>query len=214
MLKCYLCLMVGFTFVANGLTVDFTNTSTDADSYLWDFGDGVTGTVTNPSHGYAADGTYVVTLLAFNGCGVSMFEQAISVVATADLELIKVDSPDPVVVGNDVTYVLTITNNGPDDATGVMLTDTLPVSATFVSASPGCVEAGGVVTCDLGTIASGEFITVEIVVTADAVGTLVNQATVQATEFDPDLANNTATAETTVVEPGLLQIFLPLIFKN
>jgi len=45
------------------------------------------------------------------------------------------------------------------------------------------------------------------------VGTLVNQATVSATEFDSDLENNTATADTTV-GTGILEIFLPLINKN
>ncbi len=58
-----------FTYVANGATVDFTNTSTDADTYLWDFGDGETSTDMNPSHTYAAAGDYVVTLYAYNDCG-------------------------------------------------------------------------------------------------------------------------------------------------
>lgn len=53
----------------NGLTVTFTNASTNANSYLWSFGDGSTSTDASPSHTYAADGVYEVTLTAINDCG-------------------------------------------------------------------------------------------------------------------------------------------------
>ena len=46
--------------------------------------------------------------------------------ASADLTVSKVDSPDPVVVGKRLTYTITVTNLGPDTATGVALTDDLP----------------------------------------------------------------------------------------
>ncbi|WP_271711567.1 PKD domain-containing protein [Marinigracilibium pacificum] len=51
-----------FTYVANGLDVTFTNASLNADSYVWDFGDGSSSTEQNPTHTYAADGAYTVTL--------------------------------------------------------------------------------------------------------------------------------------------------------
>ncbi|NIM11614.1 MAG: PKD domain-containing protein, partial [Candidatus Aminicenantes bacterium] len=54
-----------FTYTINCLTVNFTDTSTDDGtivSWLWDFGDGNTSTEQNPTHTYAADGTYTVTL--------------------------------------------------------------------------------------------------------------------------------------------------------
>lgn len=55
-----------FTFTTSGLTVDFTDQSTDSDgsvvSWDWDFGDGNTSTEQNPSHTYGADGTYTVSL--------------------------------------------------------------------------------------------------------------------------------------------------------
>ncbi|MEM9676185.1 MAG: PKD domain-containing protein [Bacteroidota bacterium] len=56
----------GFTFASNELEVSFTNTSTDAMSYSWDFGDNTTSTETNPVHTYAEAGTYQVTLTASN----------------------------------------------------------------------------------------------------------------------------------------------------
>ncbi|MCK6695557.1 MAG: PKD domain-containing protein, partial [Thermoanaerobaculia bacterium] len=59
----------GFTAVVDGLKIDFTNTSKNADSYSWDFGDGATSTETNPSHTYAAAGIYKVKLTATNAAG-------------------------------------------------------------------------------------------------------------------------------------------------
>ncbi|MCB0683229.1 MAG: PKD domain-containing protein, partial [Saprospiraceae bacterium] len=59
----------GFTSMVTDLTVDLTNMSTDADSYLWDFGDGETSTESDPSHTYTEDGTYLVSLTATNECG-------------------------------------------------------------------------------------------------------------------------------------------------
>jgi PKD repeat protein len=47
----------------------FTNTSSNATTYSWDFGDGNTSTDPNPLHIYAADGNYTVTLTATNSCG-------------------------------------------------------------------------------------------------------------------------------------------------
>jgi len=51
------------------LTVNFTNQSNGATSYLWNFGDTQTSTATNPSHTYTQAGTYTVTLTATNACG-------------------------------------------------------------------------------------------------------------------------------------------------
>ena len=51
------------------LAVSFTNQSTDATSYLWDFGDSQTSTAVNPNHTYNSAGTYTVTLTATNACG-------------------------------------------------------------------------------------------------------------------------------------------------
>lgn len=69
----------GFTSSVNGATASFTNTSVNAASYSWDFGDGQTETVPNPAHTYANDGTYTVTLTATNPCGSSTFTQSVTI---------------------------------------------------------------------------------------------------------------------------------------
>lgn len=73
---CYSAPAASFTYVQNGLSVQFTNTSQDAVSYLWYFGDELLppplspgDTSTNPTHTYTQYGDYVVTLIAYNACG-------------------------------------------------------------------------------------------------------------------------------------------------
>lgn len=61
--------VAGFTESINATTVDFTDSSTDTDTWVWDFGDGNTSSQQNPTHTYAADGTYTVCLIASSTCG-------------------------------------------------------------------------------------------------------------------------------------------------
>ncbi len=122
----------------------------------------------------------------------------------ADLSVTKTDSPDPVKAGQNVTYTITVQNNGPDAATGVTLTDQLPRNAGYGSTSTtqgtcSLKPDKTAVTCNLGTIASGGTVTVTITVKPNKKGQITNTATVTAASPpDPNTANNTATATTTV----------------
>ena len=69
-----------FTASVNGATATFSNTSTNAGSYSWNFGDSQTSTTASPSHTYATDGTYIVTLTATNGCGTVISTQTVVIV--------------------------------------------------------------------------------------------------------------------------------------
>lgn len=72
-----------FVFSGDGgfapCTVSFTNNSTDATSYSWDFGDNNTSTSTNPTHTYQVGGEYTVTLTAKNNAGNSTVTKTISI---------------------------------------------------------------------------------------------------------------------------------------
>ena len=59
--------------------VTFTNSSTDADSYTWDFGDNNTSTEVSPTHIYLASGTYTVKLVASNEDGDTEITQSLTV---------------------------------------------------------------------------------------------------------------------------------------
>lgn len=70
-----------FTFTTVATSVTFNNTSTNADEYFWNFGDGTTSDVQNPSHTYAQSGDYTVTLIAINGCDSVTISKNISLVS-------------------------------------------------------------------------------------------------------------------------------------
>ena len=124
----------------------------------------------------------------------------------ADLAVAQTDSPDPVTARGQVTYSVTVRNDGPGAATGVTLTDVLP-DAVFVSATPSqgtCVREGkgrrdGTLTCQLGTLASGATATVTIVVSPSREGTIANTASVRSAQPDSDPADNASTESTTVL---------------
>ena len=67
--------VAGFNLFTSFLTAQLTNTSTDATSYFWDFGDGNTSTDPNPTHVYADTGDYVITLTVTGPCGTDMTTQ-------------------------------------------------------------------------------------------------------------------------------------------
>src|SRR5205085_9363012 len=101
------------------------------------------------------------------------------VVAMADLAVTQTDAPDPVTDGNVLTYTIGVTNNGPDAATGVTLTETLPngggqptaVVRSFTTTQGSCSQGVGQVTCNLGTFNNGATATVIIQTTINGTGT-------------------------------------------
>lgn len=126
----------------------------------------------------------------------------------ADLGIAKSDSPDPVFVGAVLTYAIQVTNLGPQEATGVTVTDELPGHTDFVSASASsgsCEQKGKKVTCSLGNVGAdptkANAVTVTIQVRPAKAGTIANTASVDSVENDPVAVNDKATASTLVVEP-------------
>lgn len=85
-----------FTHFETALTVSFANTSANATSYLWDFGNGQTSTLPNPTHTYATDGIYTVTLIASNNCGDDT--------TTVTIDLNSVATADPSLIGQVQIY--------------------------------------------------------------------------------------------------------------
>ncbi len=130
-----------------------------------------------------------------------------------DLSVTKTDSADPVADTGSFTYTVTATNNGPVDATNVVVVDTLPAGLTFDGAgsTPGCVEVPvGTVRCALGSLASGASIAVTIAV--DVVpgtdGTVINTVTVSGDQDESTPIDNTDTEPTTIYLPAFISDFV------
>jgi uncharacterized repeat protein (TIGR01451 family) len=126
----------------------------------------------------------------------------------ADLALTKTADPNPARVGEAVTFALTVTNNGPDAAANVVVTDTLPggLSNSEVSIDDGAWNPyGGSV--NLGTMADGASSEVRIRAKVDClVGcntSLSNTASVTSSTDDPSTGNNSSTIALTVVDATL-----------
>lgn len=115
----------------------------------------------------------------------------------ADLSVTQSDNPDPVTMDNPLVYSITVTNLAGDPASSV-LTDDLPDTVTFNSASPGCTHSTGIVTCDLTQLSAGQSRTVQISVTPTVATTITNNVSVVGSIIDPNTTNN-ADAETTTV---------------
>lgn len=84
-----------------GQVVTFTNQSSGALSYLWDFGDGFTSTLESPTHTFALAGDYAVSLRAANTCGLDIYTQTLRVIC---------DPPTPSFSWEESRLVVTFTN--------------------------------------------------------------------------------------------------------
>src|SRR5256885_500364 len=129
---------------------------------------------------------------------------SISFDPSADLALLDSDAPDPVPVGGELVYTLSVSNQGPDQAEAIALSDTLPSSVSFGSASAdqgSCSEQSNIVSCDLGNLAPLAAATVTIRVTPGQPGTIADAASITSTTPDPDSSNNTASTQTSIETP-------------
>jgi uncharacterized repeat protein (TIGR01451 family) len=115
---------------------------------------------------------------------------------SADIAVAKSVSNGSPNVGENVTFTITATNNGPNNATGVAITDALPSGVSFVSATAsqgGYASGTGLWT--VGVLANGANATLTITATVLTTGAITNTATKSAgDQFDPDTGNNAGSA--------------------
>jgi uncharacterized repeat protein (TIGR01451 family) len=197
------------------------NASINNGSYDPDAGDTITVVQTPP--GPYPVGTTTVTLTVTDNHGASnSCQSVVTVIGGADLSISNAASlttaksaqttttnnhnppPPP---SQNVTYTIKVKNLGPQSATGVVITDPLPVGTVFVSAtvSQGTFTAppvgtGGVVTANINSIANGATVTLTVVVkvTGKNQSSVTNTVSVSATTADPHTANNIATVKTSL----------------
>jgi uncharacterized repeat protein (TIGR01451 family) len=139
-----------------------------------------------------------------------------TIVDSADLTVVKT-GPTTVTAGTDVTYTLTLTNNGPSNAQNVNLTDTLPSGLSriiqFQTSGPDLftdTSGNNIASWTIGTMGAGNTDTFEVIASAPsslANGTpLVDTATVVSSTSDPTLADNSSTVQGTAVTSADLAV--------
>jgi uncharacterized repeat protein (TIGR01451 family) len=130
----------------------------------------------------------------------------LNLIGTNDLAVRVSATPEPVTMGQLLTYSISVTNSGPASSTGVRLTNTLPAGLPVVSVIPSqgsCSNSAGVIVCNFGTVPGASNATVIITVVPQIPGMITNSAAVSRNEPDALLANNTRTIVTSVLLPAL-----------
>ncbi|HEX7379113.1 MAG TPA: DUF4214 domain-containing protein [Pirellulales bacterium] len=170
----------------------------------------VTVTVTPDAVGVLTDtasvaGDQVDTNLANNTATLSTPVHG-AAVANVDLDITKAAANNnaDIGIGANETYTITVTNNGTDTASGVVVTDILPPSVNFVSGTTSVAgvnvsSANGTVTANLGSLGAGDSATVTLTVTPTAAGAMTDTAYVEGDQTDTNQSNNTASVTTNVV---------------
>jgi uncharacterized repeat protein (TIGR01451 family) len=115
----------------------------------------------------------------------------------ADLAVLKTVSNATPLVGSQVTFTITVTNNGPSNAQDVEVNDLLQSGYTYVSstATLGLYNSSTGI-WDIGNLANGNVASINIIATVNGIGNYSNTATVTQTFTDPNPSNNTSTVTT------------------
>lgn len=131
-----------------------------------------------------------------------------TIAPSADLSVTKT-GPATANPGEEITYNLLVENNGPDPATGVVLTDTLPNNVTYISDNSGCDHTVGILTCSIGALSSGDSVNIEVVVQVNVSASdsqITNATEAEGDQYDYDESNNEDSLVTTVSPGADLQI--------
>ena len=123
---------------------------------------------------------------------------SVTLTPSADLQITKA-GPATAVAGTNIVYAITVTNSGPSDAAGVVVSDATPTGLTFVSNTGGCTT---VFPCGLGVVPAGATRTITATFAVPSGYTtpnpIVNTATVTSATPDAATGNNSATTNTPV----------------
>ena len=155
-----------------------------------------TGTVSAAATGDLVNSAQVLPPTGLTNRTSAIATDSDPITTRADLGITKA-GPAVIVAGNNLVYTITVTNSGPSDAAGVVVSDGTPAGLLFVSTTGDCITA---FPCALGVVPAGATRTITatftVPITYPGLGPIVNVASVSATTPDDAAANNTATVET------------------
>ena len=163
------------------------------------------------SRGLALDANFQIKFQQYDYYSLPIFGRCFDAVQiydptkVADMQLGIQESEDPTTPGSNLIYRLVASNSGPLAVADVVVSNQLPIGATFVSAESSqgeCAQEADCVVAHLGALAGGGTATVSVAVVPNGVGVLTNRGWVAHEQFDPVRTNNAAVATTVVDEPG------------
>ena len=184
--------------VTNGATTSVTGTQTGAISdkvYVPVDGSVVYTVNVNVPSNYTGNLENTVNVTAPTNCtDVDLTNNVAKDIDTfepkADLKIEKkVDNSTPY-VGSDVIFTMIVTNDGPSDATGIVITDELPNGYTVGTINNGGTQSGSTITWNVANLAAGASTSVTFTAKVLITGSYANVGKVTGNQYDPDLTNN------------------------
>jgi uncharacterized repeat protein (TIGR01451 family) len=124
---------------------------------------------------------------------------------------VVITPPASATVGQPVTYTVSVTNQGPGTATGIVLSDVLPAGVTFDSATPSqgtASLADGTVTAELGDLANGATATLTLIVTPTGTDSLADSASLTGGSYNRASSTASATISTIVTASADLAVLI------
>jgi hypothetical protein len=140
-----------------------------------------------------------------------------TVTQPSQVVLTKTASSQIVGPGSNVTYTLTVTNQGPSIITGLSIVDTLPAGLNYISAVSTrgtCSFNSGTVTCNVGILTNNLGLTITITGEANVTAILTNTATLQFAEGNINPQNNSASAQVVYITPSGLILNIQRMTTN
>ncbi|MGL2963123.1 T9SS type A sorting domain-containing protein [Flavobacterium sp. RSB2_4_14] len=138
------------------------------------------------------------TYLNSSNCSITISKTIEVSSCLSDLQIVKSINSLMPAVGSNVTFTLTATNNGPSNATGVVVTDVIPSGYTIQSATTS-VGSWSAPNWTIGNLANGATVTMTIMATVNSSGSFTNRATITGNQTDPFPKNNSSSVSPKVI---------------
>jgi uncharacterized repeat protein (TIGR01451 family) len=157
------------------------------------------------------------------GADIDQLQAAIGApVASTDLMVVNSASPTSAVAGSEITYSISVTNNGLVEASSIILSDNLPSTVTFVTCSAtsggACGGSGSSRTVSFNSLPPGQTVTATLVASVNCTtangSAISNAATVSSATADYNPGNNAATSEVMVSNPNAPSVAPSIQFFN
>ena len=184
--------------------IDYNATKGSYSNNVWDIGDLANGETQHLNIICAVESLDEIVNFVEANCSEydwnksnNFDEEKLNAEPVCDLAIVKLSSVDNANYGDLIKWKLIVSNNGPNNATGVVVEDILPFGAVLID----CDGDYDGLHWEVGDLASGQVKELEITCKVDSTGEIINYANVYGNEYDPDLTNNNDNA-TIFVNPA------------